>query len=98
MLEHGTAEASEFLPQLELAVVTSWKCPCGCASINFRIQGQPETLPGVHILGEYLVGEGEFTSGVFIFESAGVLSGLEVYGLVAEAPQQLPNIEELRSV
>jgi len=96
MLEHGTPEATAFLPQLELAQVTSKKCPCGCASINFQIQGHPEAPPGVHILGDFLVGEGECLSGAFIFECGGLLSGLEVYGLAGDAPKTLPTIEELR--
>jgi hypothetical protein len=96
MLEHGTPEALAFLPQLDSAEVTAWRCPCGCASINFQIRGRPPAPPGVHILGDYLVGEGDFLSGAFIFESGGTLSGLEVYGLVTEAPHSLPRIEELR--
>lgn len=96
MLEHGSAEASAFLPQLDQAKVTSWKCPCGCASINFQIQGQPLPPPGVHILGDYIVGEGDKASGVFIFESGGLLSGIEFYSLGGDALKVLPAVEELR--
>lgn len=96
MLEQGNPEAAAFLPQLQLAEVTPWKCPCGCASINFQIQGQPEAPPGVHILGDFLLGEGELTSGAFIFESGGLLSGIEVYGLGGDAPTILPAAEDLR--
>ncbi|MDR1850490.1 MAG: hypothetical protein LBQ75_10670 [Zoogloeaceae bacterium] len=96
MLEHGTPEAIAFLPQLELAQVTPYKCPCGCASINFQIQGHPEAPPGVHILGDFWVSEGEHESGAFIFESGGLLSGIEVYGRVGDAPKVLPAIEDLR--
>jgi hypothetical protein len=96
MLEYGAADASAFLPQLDLAEVTSWKCPCGCASINFQMQGQPLPPPGVHILGDYVVGDSDEVSGVFIFESGGLLSGIEFYGLGGEALQVLPAIEELR--
>jgi hypothetical protein len=98
MIEHGTAEAKGYLSQLELAEVTPWKCPCGCASINFRIKGHPEAPPGVHILGDFLVGEQSSLSGAFIFSSGGVLSGLEVYGLAGDAPNVLPSIEELRAL
>lgn len=96
MLENGTREALAFLAQLERAEVTPWKCPCGCASINFQVKGQPEAPPGVHILGDFLVGEGERLCGAFIFESGGLLSGLEVYGLAGDAPTVLPNAEDLR--
>jgi hypothetical protein len=95
MLENGTSEAQTFLSQLELAEVTSWKCPCGCASINFQIKGQPEATPGVHILGDFLMGE-DRSSGAFIFECGGLLSGLEVYGLAGDAPRVLPRAEDLR--
>lgn len=96
MLEHGTAEALAFLPQLDAAEVTPWKCGCGCASINFQIRGSLEAPPGVHILGDYVVGAGDSMSGAFIFESGGILSGIEVYGLAGEAPHVLPSIEELQ--
>lgn len=96
MLEHGTEEASAFLAQLDRAEVTSWKCPCGCASINFQIRGQPLPPPGVNILGDYVVGEGDDVSGVFIFESDGLLSGIEFYSLGGDALQTLPKAEELR--
>lgn len=41
MLENGTPEALAFLKQLDDADVTPWRCPCGCASINFQIKGHP---------------------------------------------------------
>ena len=96
MLENGTVDARVFLTQLEFAEVTPWKCPCGCASFNFQIMGQPEAPPGVHILGDFLVGHGDRLSGAFIYESGGLLSGLEVYGLAGDAPTALPSIEDLR--
>jgi hypothetical protein len=96
MLEHGTAEAKAYLSQLELAEVIPWQCPCGCASINFQIKGHAEAPPGVHILGEFLFGDGDNLSGIFIFSSGGLLSGLEVYGLAGDAPRVLPGPEELR--
>jgi hypothetical protein len=96
MLEHGEPAAHEFLPQLELAEVTPWRCPCGCASINFQIKGRPLAPPGVHILADFIFGDDESLSGIFIFEKAGVLSGLEVYSLAADAPTSLPAPESLR--
>ena len=96
MLENGGDDARTFLPQLDLAQVTPWKCACGCASIQFRIKGQPEAPPGVHILGDYVFGNGELCTGIFIFESAGILSGIEVYGLSDAAPASMPSIGELR--
>jgi hypothetical protein len=97
MLEHGNPEARGFLSQLDVAEVTSWKCPCGCASINFRIRGKPAAPQGVHIIADFVFGEGELFSGIFLFEKDGILSGLEVYGLAGDAPKALPESEELRA-
>lgn len=52
--------------------------------------------PGLHVLGEFLFGDGDNLSGIFIFSSGGLLSGLEVYGLAADAPRVLLSPEELR--
>ena len=91
MLEHGSPEAQGFTSQLEFAEVTAWRCPCGCASINFQVKGEPEAPPGTHILGDFLFGQGDALAGIFIFESGGLLKGIEVYGLSSDAPTQLPN-------
>jgi len=96
LLEHGFAEAKDYLAQLEKAEVTSWRCPCGCASIKFRIKDLPPAPPGVHILADFVFGEGEELNGAFIYESAGILSGLEVCGYTGEAPKSFPTPEQLR--
>ena len=96
MLEHGSPEAAHFIEQLDHAEATSWRCVCGCASFNFKVAGRTEAPPGVNILGDYLVGTGDDTFGVFIFQSEGVLSGVEVYSLAADAPSELPEPDQLR--
>ena len=96
MLEHGAPEAAAFLPQLEVAEVTPWRCPCGCASINFRIQGMPEAPPGVHPIADFYFGSDDSLSGIFVYEKDGILSGLEVYGLAGDAPKLLPEPGALR--
>ncbi len=96
MLEHGFPEAAEFLPQLDEAEVTAWKCECGCASINFHIRRRPEAPRGVHPIADFIFGEADAPSGIFVFESSGILSGLEVYDMAGEAPKLLPQPEELR--
>ena len=73
-----------------------WRCPCGCASFNFKIKDKPLAPPGVHILGDYLVGGEADLAGAFIYEKDGILGGLEVYGLAADAPTVLPRPEDLR--
>jgi hypothetical protein len=91
MLENGTGEARSFLAQLDEAEVTPWRCACGCASIGFQVKGRPAAPPGVHILGDYLCGAIDAPAGAFIYESGGLLSGLEVYALASDAPEVLPD-------
>jgi hypothetical protein len=97
MLERGGPEARSFLPQLDLAEATPYRCPCGCATIHFRIKGRPEAPPGVHVLAEFVFGNSDAeASGIMIYESGGTLSALEVYGGAGEAPRSLPSPESLR--
>lgn len=96
MLDHGKAEARAFLPQLEKAQVTPFRCPCGCASINLSIDGLPEPSGGMHILADFLFGTDEELSGIFVWEQGGVLAGLEVYGLAGDPPRTLPLLDSLR--
>jgi len=98
MLEHGNDDARDYLGQLEIADATTWRCPCGCVSFNFKIAGRPEAPPGVHVLGDFIFGDRTNLAGIFIFASGGILSGLEVYGMAGEAPVILPEAESLRPV
>ena len=95
MLEHGTDEALSFIPQLKKAEAKMWKCPCGCASYNFRIKGMPDPDPGVHILGDFYFQHERNESGIFIYSCDGILSGVEIYGLSGDASKHLPSIESL---
>jgi hypothetical protein len=96
MLEHGTPEAAAFLEQLERVHVVG-KCPCGCASIDFEIEGLGKAPPGVHVLGDFIYGDESNLCGVFVFESGGILSGIEVTGYAVDAPKTIPNPSQLRS-
>jgi hypothetical protein len=96
MLQHGKPEARAFLEQLSAAEVTPQRCPCGCGSINFQIKGREPAPLGVHILGDFVFGPNGEPSGIFIFSSAGLLSGIEVYGLAGKAPRELPRENALR--
>jgi hypothetical protein len=96
MLEHGKPEALQYIEQLVGAEVTSWRCVCGCASFNFKITGKPEAPAGVSILGDYVVGEADESFGIFIYQSDGILSGVEVYSLAADAARALPEPDQLR--
>ena len=90
MLENGLPEAKVFLEQIDKAEVTPWRCPCGCASINFQIRGRPPAPPGIHVIGDFLCGAVDAPAGAFIFESDGLLAGIEVYSLASDAPSVLP--------
>jgi len=96
-LDAGTWQSrGRRIPAAAHAEVTSWKCKCGCASIDFQIRGHAEALPGCHPIADFVFGEGDTLSGVFVYEMGGILSGLEVYGLAGDAPKSLPHPDELR--
>ena len=96
MLEHGTPEAKAFVAQLESAAVTPWRCDCGCASLEFQIGDHDLPPPGVHVLGDFLFGAEDELAGIFIYESGGLLSGIEVYGMAGDASRFLPSENMLR--
>ena len=96
MLEHGSPEASQFLPQFAIARVTSWHCQCGCASFNFFVPGYPAPSGGFHLLADFVFGTEADLAGIFVFEQGGTLSGVEVYGLAGDAPSVLPTPDLLR--
>jgi hypothetical protein len=95
MLENGKAEAAAFLSQLERARVVS-RCPCGCASVDFEVEGEPVPSGGLSILGDFVFGGDSDLAGAFVFQRNGVLAGLEVYGLAGDAPRDLPLWSTLR--
>jgi hypothetical protein len=89
-----------YLPQLEHSRVAS-RCYCGCASINFAVDGViPPLDDGIIILAdfEWKGPQGELF-GVFVFERGGVLAGLEVWSQdgLAEA-KSLPSPELLQPI
>lgn len=97
LLKNGEKGADKFLDQLERATVVSL-CPCGCASIDFKVDGLPEPSGGLHTLGEFMFGD-ESTQdlgGVFIFEQNGVLGGIEVFTYCEITPTSFPKPSELR--
>ena len=96
MLENGGTVANGFLPQLEMIEVTPWQCACGCASIHFEVKDYPNPKSGCHPIADFLFGAEDQLSGAFLFESGGVLRGLETYGLAGDAPKSLPTPAMLR--
>jgi hypothetical protein len=98
LLQNGTGQASSFLPQLSEERVVS-RCYCGCASIDFAIDGvKPVTGSGIDILADYVwQTEDGLRFGVFVFARAGLLAGLEVWSVDGLAPAvTLPKIGQLR--
>jgi hypothetical protein len=95
MLANGPAAAVGFLPQVDLVEVTSWTCKCGCASLQFGMGECPAPTGGMRPLAEYVFGPEVGRSGIFVYEQAGRLAGIEVYGLTGEASETLPGISEL---
>jgi hypothetical protein len=96
MLEHETARAADFILQLQHARVVS-RCRCGCASVDFEVDGYPAPSGGLTILGDFLYGPDHDLSGAFVFARAGVLAGIEVWSLSgSDAPRVLPQPAELR--
>ena len=98
MLRNGSPRAAECLPQLADAQATDWRCPCGCASLNFKIGDLPKAPPGVNVLGDFIFGSTDDLAGIFIYQSGGTLSEIEVYGLGGDAPHELPDPSQLRSL
>jgi hypothetical protein len=93
MLMHGASKASEFLPQLDRARVSS-RCSCGCASIDLAIDGvSPSIGLGMQILAdfEYRTTDG-YDCGAFVFENGGLLAGLEIWSRDGRwTPSRLPD-------
>jgi hypothetical protein len=98
LLEHGQPDAVAYLPQLDRARVVS-RCPCGCASIDFAIDGVvPPPEVGMHVLSHYVWQTYDGTyCGIFVFSRGGLLAGLELWSADGmEAVSSLPAVEWLR--
>jgi len=97
ILEHGKPDALQFVEQLDRARLVGG-CPCGCATLHFEIEGLGEAQLGVHVLGDFVYGDESNLCGVFVFESGGILKGLEVTGYAVDASRTLPNPIDLRPI
>ena len=86
-------EKENFRAQLGRAVVSSG-CVCGCATIDFTVDGKKSGTGGLRPISEAAVGENEF--GIFIHECEGLLSGMEIYALAnLELPSEFPPISDM---
>ncbi len=50
----------------------------------------------MRILADFVFGDEDDLSGIFVWQQNDVLAGLEVYGLTGAAPKSLPDHESLR--
>jgi hypothetical protein len=96
LLEHGDGENSAFLAQLEQARV-SRLCTCGCASIDFSINGKRPKTFGMRVLSDYQWrSEQGHLCGAFVFEQDGLLAGLDLWSIDGQStPDAMPPIESL---
>src|SRR4051794_38888045 len=77
MLDHsGADDASRYLSQSSRTSVIS-RCPCGCATVNFAIDGSaPPREGGMQILCDFeWRGPDNELMGAFVFARAGLLAG-----------------------
>lgn len=98
LLNHGSAEAKPFLAQLAGARVVA-HCICGCASVDFSIDGLQSQASGMRTLSDFQwKDEQGHLFGIVLFERGGLLSGLDVWSIDGQAtPFILPSIEVLMS-
>ena len=97
LLEHGESGAARFLDQLARARIVS-RCGCGCASVDFAIDGQRAPAgTGMDILADYeWRGPAGELFGVFAYAQTDLLGGIEVWSIDGEAtPTRLPDTSEL---
>ena len=97
LLEHGESEAHRFVDHVSRARVVG-RCPCGCASVDFAIDGQRAPAgTGLHVLSDYQWrGANGELFGVFVFSRGDFLGGLEVWSVDGRAtPTFLPEPSQL---
>lgn len=99
MLEQGDDVGKGYDSQVDRVEVTPWRCDCGCASLQFAVDGktQPDGS-SFEPLGHFTFGSDEEMCGIFVFAQSGVLGGIEVYGMGCDPPNVLPSPESLRGV
>jgi hypothetical protein len=86
LLTHGTPAAAQYLADLGAARVVS-RCGCGCASINFAVDGRiAQAAVPFEVLADFQWHDAaEHLGGVFLFARGGTLAGLEVWSIDGQA-------------
>jgi len=81
LLRNGNKGAETYLHQLDKANVVA-HCKCGCASIDFSIEGKRPTKFEMCVLADYQWrSENGNLFGIFVFEQDGLLAGLDVWSI-----------------
>jgi hypothetical protein len=86
LISHGDAAEdakTEYLRQLDCATVIS-ECACGCASIDFAIDGRTSDVREMVPIADFVTSNNEH--GMFVFVRGGLLTGVEVYQMAADHP------------
>lgn len=97
LLRNGSAGAGNFVQQLEHAAVIA-HCKCGCASIDFSIDGRVPQKAGISVLSDFQWRDSRgHLFGIFVFERDDLLSGLDVWSIDGEeTPTTLPPADLLK--
>ena len=98
MLENGENRAKEYIQELRNISVAS-KCRCGCASINFALNGiEVSRKGGIDVIADfrYKTKNGN-ECGAYLFLSDEHLAGLDLWSMDGnEIPKYIPNKSELK--
>jgi hypothetical protein len=91
LIEHGTRNASAYLPQLDTVSVVS-RCHCGCPTIDLAVAGKAAPPGGSTVLADFdgVSPEG-VQVGVILHALDGLLAELEVYDLTGGEEFSLPS-------
>jgi hypothetical protein len=99
LLEHGNTRGQNALSQIPALRVIS-QCQCGCASVDFSVEGQlPFPKSGMEVVSDYWWRtEGGNLCGVFVFLRDDLVAGIDLWSIDGqEIPSTLPPIDRLRS-
>ena len=96
LLEHGEGDNSLFLEQLKSVRVVRL-CGCGCASINFSINGKRPQHLAMRVLSDHQWHNDQgHLFGAFVFEQDGLLAGLDLWSVDGQStPDSMPPLESL---
>ncbi len=97
LLSHGNEKARNCLELVPLVRVFD-QCPCGCASVDFTINGkEPNRKASLEVVSDYLwTSSAGAENGVFVFLKDEQLAGLEVWSVDGIETPSLPEISSIQ--